>query len=135
MIHFLSLLSLFLDPTISDFAALSVMGIRNTEVMSIFQLVAGILHIGNIQFVENGNYSQIEDEESESHVLGFIESLEKRFAYFPKTMINFFSKHRSRISGALARNLRRTFVPQINVEDIRFEVGKQVRKRRRYSER
>lgn len=44
--------------------ALSVMGIRNSDVTSIFRLVAGILHIGNIQFVENGNYSQIADQRS-----------------------------------------------------------------------
>ncbi|XP_046434447.1 unconventional myosin-Ie-like [Neodiprion virginianus] len=41
--------------------ALSVMGIRNTEVSQIFQLVAGVLHIGNIRFVEDGNYSRIAD--------------------------------------------------------------------------
>ncbi|KAL6257902.1 hypothetical protein P5V15_011501 [Pogonomyrmex californicus] len=43
--------------------ALSVMGIKNAEVMDIFRLVAGILHVGNIQFSENGNYSQIADKQ------------------------------------------------------------------------
>ncbi|XP_012234244.1 unconventional myosin-Ie-like [Linepithema humile] len=43
--------------------ALSVMGIKDMEVMDIFRLVAGILHLGNIQFVENGNYSQIADKQ------------------------------------------------------------------------
>lgn len=39
------------------------MGIKDTEVMDIFRLVAGILHLGNIQFVENGNYSRIADNQ------------------------------------------------------------------------
>ncbi|KAL6430461.1 hypothetical protein ACFW04_007819 [Cataglyphis niger] len=43
--------------------ALSVMDIKNAEVMDIFRLVAGILHVGNIQFAENGNYSQIADKQ------------------------------------------------------------------------
>ena len=40
---------------------LSVMGISDSDVTDIFRLVAGILHIGNIQFVENGNYSQVDN--------------------------------------------------------------------------
>ncbi|GAB1861960.1 Unconventional myosin-Ie-like isoform X2 [Camponotus japonicus] len=43
--------------------ALSVMGIKDTEVMDIFRLVAGVLHVGNVQFAENGNYSQIADKQ------------------------------------------------------------------------
>ncbi|CAL7941782.1 unnamed protein product [Xylocopa violacea] len=43
---------------------LSVMGINDLEVFNIFRLVAGVLHIGNIQFVENGNYSQIANKQS-----------------------------------------------------------------------
>ncbi|XP_011162466.1 unconventional myosin-Ie isoform X1 [Solenopsis invicta] len=43
--------------------ALSVMGIKDAEVTDIFRLVAGILHLGNIQFAENGNYSQIADKQ------------------------------------------------------------------------
>jgi len=39
------------------------MGIKDAEVMDIFRLVAGILHVGNIQFTENGNYSQIADKQ------------------------------------------------------------------------
>lgn len=42
---------------------LSVMGINDSEVTDIFRLVAGILHIGNIQFAENGNYSQVADKQ------------------------------------------------------------------------
>lgn len=45
------------------FTALSVMGIKDANVMDIFKLVAGILHLGNIQFAENGNYSQIADKQ------------------------------------------------------------------------
>lgn len=43
--------------------ALSVMGIKDAEVMDIFRLVTGILHLGNIQFSEDGNYSQIADKQ------------------------------------------------------------------------
>ncbi|XP_076236580.1 unconventional myosin-Ie [Calliopsis andreniformis] len=42
---------------------LSVMGISDSEVTDIFRLVAGILHIGNIQFAENGNYSQVANKQ------------------------------------------------------------------------
>jgi myosin heavy subunit len=41
------------------------MGMKDAEVMNIFRLVAGILHVGNIQFAENGNYSQIADKQRE----------------------------------------------------------------------
>ncbi|XP_011707661.1 PREDICTED: unconventional myosin-Ie-like [Wasmannia auropunctata] len=43
--------------------ALRVMGIKDAEMTDIFRLVAGILHVGNIQFVESGNYSQIADKQ------------------------------------------------------------------------
>lgn len=43
------------------------MGIKDTEVMDIFRLVAGVLHVGNVQFVENGNYSQIADKQCKTH--------------------------------------------------------------------
>lgn len=43
--------------------ALSVMEIKDAEAMDIFRLVAGILHVGNIQFAENGNYSQIANKQ------------------------------------------------------------------------
>lgn len=39
------------------------MGISNSEITDIFRLVAGVLHIGNIKFVENGNYSQVANEQ------------------------------------------------------------------------
>lgn len=45
------------------YTALSVMEIEDAEVMDIFRLVAGILHLGNIQFVESGNYSQIANKQ------------------------------------------------------------------------
>ncbi|KAK0174069.1 hypothetical protein PV328_007186 [Microctonus aethiopoides] len=42
--------------------ALSVMGLNETQVSDILRLVAGILHIGNIKFEENGNYSKISNK-------------------------------------------------------------------------
>ncbi|GLH11924.1 Unconventional myosin IC [Gryllus bimaculatus] len=41
--------------------AMSVMGISNEEQNSILKLVAAVLHLGNISFVESGNYSEIQD--------------------------------------------------------------------------
>lgn len=41
--------------------AMTVMGISDTEKNSILKLVAAVLHLGNITFVESGNYSEIED--------------------------------------------------------------------------
>ncbi|XP_017889195.2 unconventional myosin-Ie-like [Ceratina calcarata] len=56
---------------VHDFQAtlkgLGVMGINDSEVHDIFQLVAGVLHIGNIEFSENGNYSQIADDRCEHY--------------------------------------------------------------------
>lgn len=43
--------------------ALRVMEIKDAKMMDIFRLVAGILHVGNIQFAENGNYSQIANKQ------------------------------------------------------------------------
>ena len=39
------------------------MNISEAESTDILRLVAGILHIGNIQFTEKGNYSQVSDKE------------------------------------------------------------------------
>ncbi|XP_068083790.1 unconventional myosin-Ie [Anabrus simplex] len=41
--------------------AMSVMGLSEAEQTNILKLVAGILHLGNITFVEKGNYSEIQD--------------------------------------------------------------------------
>ncbi|XP_033341895.2 unconventional myosin-Ie [Megalopta genalis] len=42
---------------------LSVMGLSDSEVNDIFAIVAGILHLGNIQFMEKENYSQVADKQ------------------------------------------------------------------------
>lgn len=39
-----------------------MMGICTEDKESVLGLVAGILHLGNIAFVENGNYAEIEDQ-------------------------------------------------------------------------
>lgn len=44
------------------------MDMQETEVIDIFRLVAGILHVGNIQFAENGNYSQIADKQCKTSI-------------------------------------------------------------------
>lgn len=51
-----------------SFTALGVMDMQETEVIDIFRLVAGILHVGNIQFAENGNYSQIADKQCKTSI-------------------------------------------------------------------
>ena len=39
------------------------MGVTDEDQASILQIVAGILHIGNICFVESGNYAQPENDD------------------------------------------------------------------------
>lgn len=43
--------------------AMTVMGMSEVEQTNVLQVVAGILHLGNIAFVEQGNYAAIENEE------------------------------------------------------------------------
>lgn len=44
---------------------MTIMGMSEEDQMNILQAVAGILHLGNVTFVENGNYAVIEDEQCE----------------------------------------------------------------------
>lgn len=41
---------------------MDVIGINTTKQVEILQLVAAIMHIGNITFVENNNFAAIADE-------------------------------------------------------------------------
>uniref|UniRef100_T1JDZ8 Myosin motor domain-containing protein n=1 Tax=Strigamia maritima TaxID=126957 RepID=T1JDZ8_STRMM len=43
--------------------AMTVMGLSEVEQMNILQVVAGILHFGNINFIEKGNYADVENDE------------------------------------------------------------------------
>ncbi len=43
--------------------AMDTMGISLEDQATVFQLVAGILHLGNIGFVEDGNYAKPENDE------------------------------------------------------------------------
>ena len=43
---------------------MAVMGISDENQMDILSLVAGVLHLGNVNFVEHGNYARVEDPES-----------------------------------------------------------------------
>lgn len=40
--------------------AMQVIGISGEIQMQVLQIVAGILHLGNISFIEAGNYGQVE---------------------------------------------------------------------------
>lgn len=42
---------------------MNVIGLSQAEQSDIFSIVAGILHLGNVQFVESGNYAQIADNQ------------------------------------------------------------------------
>ena len=42
---------------------MDTMGISLEDQATVFQLVAGILHLGNISFVEEGNYARPENDE------------------------------------------------------------------------
>ena len=43
--------------------AMAVMNISEENQFDILSIVAGVLHLGNVNFVENGNYAQVEDPE------------------------------------------------------------------------
>ena len=40
---------------------MGVMGISEDHQYSILSIVAGVLHLGNINFVEHGNYATVQD--------------------------------------------------------------------------
>ncbi len=42
---------------------MSVMDISDEDQNSVLSIIAGILHMGNINFVEQGNYAQVADDE------------------------------------------------------------------------
>jgi len=96
------------------FTALNVMGMKDAEVMNIFRLVAGILHVGNIQFAENGNYSQIADKQREpSYSLQeYITAIS--YMINPESIQFYLSSHKLRdpyIYNQLIRTLRRLVEP------------------------
>ena len=51
---------------------MDTMGISLEDQATVFQLVAGILHLGNICFVEEGNYARPENDECKKKNLHFI---------------------------------------------------------------
>jgi myosin-1 len=44
---------------------MNVMGLTDQEQSNILQAVAGVLHLGNVMFMEKGNYSEIQDQDGE----------------------------------------------------------------------
>lgn len=42
---------------------MSVMGMSDDDQYSVLSLVAGVLHLGNISFIEQGNYAAVQEEE------------------------------------------------------------------------
>lgn len=45
--------------------AMKVIGISQADQAQVLQIVAGILHLGNICFIEAGNYGQVESTDCE----------------------------------------------------------------------
>ena len=45
---------------------MSVMGMTESDRNNILGIVAGILHLGNISFVESGNYAAVSQDECKS---------------------------------------------------------------------
>lgn len=43
--------------------AMGVIGIAPADQSMVLQIVAGVLHLGNITFKESGNYAAVESEE------------------------------------------------------------------------
>ena len=54
----------FSEPTYYLQHAMTVMGLSEDDQYNVLVIVAGILHLGNICFVEHGNYAAIADDES-----------------------------------------------------------------------
>ncbi len=48
--------------------AMKIVNISESDQMSIFKIIAGILHLGNITFTSNGNYAQIEHEKRKAQL-------------------------------------------------------------------
>ena len=57
---------------------MDVMGISEEDQTSCLQIVAGILHLGNIAFTEVGNYAQPEDDACK---LTFFSCFEYKFCF------------------------------------------------------
>ena len=51
---------------------MDVMGISEEDQGSCLQIVAGILHLGNISFTEVGNYAQPEDDACMLNIFAFL---------------------------------------------------------------
>lgn len=56
---------IFAPPFHSGQAAMDVVGLTHEEQANVLQIVAGILHLGNIAFKEDGNYAVVESTDCE----------------------------------------------------------------------
>jgi len=50
---------------------MGVMGLSEDDQYNVLSIVAGVLHLGNIDFVEHGNYASIRDRECMSVFCNF----------------------------------------------------------------
>jgi myosin I len=44
---------------------MTVMGLNDDDQYNVLSIVAGVLHMGNIEFCERGNYAGVSDPQSE----------------------------------------------------------------------
>ena len=58
---------------------MSVMGVTEDLQFSVLSIVAGILHLGNINFIEQNNYAAVADDECE-YMLGSWDHLSNRLS-------------------------------------------------------
>lgn len=54
-------------PSLCFQEAMEVIGIPGDIQTQVLQITAGILHLGNISFIETGNYGQVESTDCESN--------------------------------------------------------------------
>lgn len=71
--------------------AMNVMGLTEQEQSNILQVVAGVLHLGNVMFREKGNYSEIEDQDTLA-VPAFLFEVDQNYLQSKLTSRRFDSK-------------------------------------------
>jgi myosin heavy subunit len=74
---------------------MNVMGLTDQEQSNILQVVAGILHLGNVMFMEKGNYAVIQDHNG-------------KCLYMHKTEL-FKFKHRLFLQNCFAYSMPRAY--------------------------
>ena len=97
---------------------MSVVGLSAQEQQNVLQLVAAILHLGNVSFVEDrSNFAEVQDERCNEEAIQWIPERALSF----KSL--FLFKNSFGFSGLLARNRSSGFKNQVDRSDIRKPPG------------